>query len=474
MGIRCPGSSQPSPEGKNRMSQGLPFSSPFDTGTRTTQSGPSIRLAPEESPRAIRGAATTDKRECQSSGRQASCRWPFLPSWWRPPPNLPWRKDASGSGWTRAGASPSGTPLIRLGTSATARATSPTWPRRASATVRRAPTSTIGAGACVDLPHDWAVEAPFDPKASPSHGFKAVGRGFPERSVGWYRRTFFVPESDLGRRIRLEFDGVYRNARVFVNGFLVGEEPSGYLGLSFDVSEYLNYGGENVVAVRVDASMEEGWFYEGAGIYRHVWLLKTEPLHVARHGYLGAHRGRRKGRDDPRRDHPRERRAQSRSDYAVEYVDPRRGRQTFSSRRSPDRRPARGGGHRRAADRCVCVAPRLWSLEAPVMHRLVTSCARAARSSTGSRRPLASARSASIPNAGFFLNGQRVILKGTEQPPGPRRRRRGRARRAAGVPHQAPEGDGQQRLPHLAQPADARSCSTSAIAWACSSSTRTG
>src|SRR5690606_16986114 len=82
----------------------------------------------------------------------------------------------------------------------------------------------------------------------------------------------------------LEFDGIYRAARVFVNGFFVGEEPGGYAAASYDVSDYLNYGGDNVVAVRVDASMEEGWYYEGAGIYRHVWLLKTDPVHVAQFG----------------------------------------------------------------------------------------------------------------------------------------------------------------------------------------------
>jgi beta-galactosidase len=69
----------------------------------------------------------------------------------------------------------------------------------------------------VNLPHDWAVEAPFDARASHSHGFKAIGPGFPERSIGWYRRSFTVPQSDSGRRIEVEFDGVFRHARVFIS-----------------------------------------------------------------------------------------------------------------------------------------------------------------------------------------------------------------------------------------------------------------
>ena len=121
-------------------------------------------------------------------------------------------------------------------------------------------------------------------KGGHSHGYKALGRAFPENSVGWYRRELEIPEADRGRRIALEFDGVFRDASVFVNGFLVGHEPSGYASFQIDVSDYLKYGGRNVVAVRVDASKEEGWFYEGAGIYRHVWLTKTAPIHVAYDG----------------------------------------------------------------------------------------------------------------------------------------------------------------------------------------------
>jgi beta-galactosidase len=136
----------------------------------------------------------------------------------------------------------------------------------------------------LELPHDWVVELPFDPKAGHSHGYKTVGRNFPEVSVGWYRKTFTIPESDLGKRISIEFDGVHRNSIVWVNGFYLGEEHSGYYNFLYDITDYLNYGGENVVAVRVDATMEEGWYYEGAGIYRHVWLHKIASFHIATYG----------------------------------------------------------------------------------------------------------------------------------------------------------------------------------------------
>ncbi|HEX4120998.1 MAG TPA: beta-galactosidase GalA [Verrucomicrobiae bacterium] len=132
----------------------------------------------------------------------------------------------------------------------------------------------------VNLPHDWVPELPFDPKADGSHGFKPVGPGYHTNSVGWYRRTFTLPESDKGRRLIVEFDGVLRDCRVFFNGYLIGHHESGYSGFRYDITDLANCGGDNTLAVRVDASQFEGWFYEGAGIYRHVWLVKTSQLHI--------------------------------------------------------------------------------------------------------------------------------------------------------------------------------------------------
>ncbi|MEJ2053686.1 MAG: glycoside hydrolase family 2 TIM barrel-domain containing protein [Calditrichaceae bacterium] len=136
----------------------------------------------------------------------------------------------------------------------------------------------------LDLPHDWCVELPFSPSGGHSHGYKMIGHNFPENSVGWYRKRIYIPQSDLGKKISIRFDGIFRNSKVWVNGFYLGLEESGYASFSYDITDYLNYEGNNVIAVRVDASVEEGWFYEGAGIYRHVWLLKTNPLHVAEYG----------------------------------------------------------------------------------------------------------------------------------------------------------------------------------------------
>ncbi len=139
----------------------------------------------------------------------------------------------------------------------------------------------------VDVPHDWAVELPFqnDP-ALQSRGFYPMGRNYPETSIGWYRRVFELPAADAGKRLSIEFDGVYRHATVIFNNCYIGEHQSGYAPFRFDVTDFAVPGARNVLLVRVDATLSDGWFYEGAGIYRHVWLVKTQPVHVRQWGTL--------------------------------------------------------------------------------------------------------------------------------------------------------------------------------------------
>ena len=136
----------------------------------------------------------------------------------------------------------------------------------------------------VQIPHDWVTTLPYALEASHSHGYKTVGWKYPETSVGWYRKTFVIPNDDLGKRLMLRFDGIFRNARVWFNGFYMGTEPSGYVTQVYDITPYIKYGDENLICVRADASLEEGWFYEGAGIYRDVWLEKMAEVSVAPFG----------------------------------------------------------------------------------------------------------------------------------------------------------------------------------------------
>src|SRR5690349_12123880 len=137
----------------------------------------------------------------------------------------------------------------------------------------------------LDLPHDWAIELPFqnDPSLR-SKGFYPLGKKYPATSVGWYRRVFELSPEDKGKRITVEFDGAYRESMVVFNNFYIGRHSGGYDPFSFDLTDFATPGGRNVLLVRVDATSSDGWFYEGAGIYRHVWLVKTNPLYVPQWG----------------------------------------------------------------------------------------------------------------------------------------------------------------------------------------------
>jgi beta-galactosidase len=263
----------------------------------------------------------------------------------------------------------------------------------------------------VNVPHDWAVEMPFDPNASHSHGYKAVGPRFPQNSVGWYRRGFTVPAEDLGRRIRIEFDGVYRAARVFINGFYVGEEPSGYLNFSYDLTDYLNYGGENVIAVRVDASMEEGWFYEGAGIYRHAWLVKSAPLHVEMDGVWV--RAEVSG-DSAAIAMETSLKNDGRVDLSFVLSHRILGPQgNLAGEIKDDPRNVPAGERLTAKTALTLKKPELWSLENPALHTLITTVLVNGQPIDEVTTRFGVRTIHFDPNAGFFLNGKHVVLKGT-------------------------------------------------------------
>ncbi|HOX81327.1 MAG TPA: beta galactosidase jelly roll domain-containing protein, partial [Bacteroidales bacterium] len=139
----------------------------------------------------------------------------------------------------------------------------------------------------VNLPHDWAIELPFINHPSfdvMSHGYKPVGGFFPETSIGWYRRSFDISRSDSGYRFSLTFDGVYRDAKFWLNGYYLGNNQSGYSGVEFDITDFVWFDKPNTIVVRVDATQYEGWFYEGAGIYRHVWLNRYPEIHIPSDG----------------------------------------------------------------------------------------------------------------------------------------------------------------------------------------------
>ena len=135
----------------------------------------------------------------------------------------------------------------------------------------------------LDLPHDWSIE--LLPTTGPGTG-TSDGTGYLQGGLGWYRKTFTLPRSTAGKRISIEFDGVYMDSYVYFNGVLVGNHPYGYTGFSFDLTDLAHTDGvtPNVIAVRVQNRLPSSRWYSGSGIYRDVRLVVTDPVHVARLG----------------------------------------------------------------------------------------------------------------------------------------------------------------------------------------------
>lgn len=130
----------------------------------------------------------------------------------------------------------------------------------------------------LNLPHDWAVEQPYDSTTNATQGYRA-------RGIGWYRRNFKLDPKDRGKHIELQFDGIATNCTIWVNGTIMHRNFCGYTSSYIDITPMAKYGDDiNNIAIRVDAVTQEGWWYEGAGIYRHTWLVKQSPVHLITDG----------------------------------------------------------------------------------------------------------------------------------------------------------------------------------------------
>jgi beta-galactosidase len=274
----------------------------------------------------------------------------------------------------------------------------------------------------VRVPHDWAVDLPYAPPAAPApkdsedavaaHGFKAIGRDHPENSVGWYRRVIDVRPEERDRALWLEFDGVFRDCIVFVNGYVAGGDASGYAPFRVDIGDFLDFGGgPNVIALRVDASLGEGWFYEGAGIYRTVTLVSASALHVPQWGVCV--RSEVVGGTTH---------VTIATDIANRLLEPATAilRHTIlAPEGSVAAQPAivavsvAGQGDQMRDSIASIVAPRLWSIETPQLYRVVTELLVGDIVIDRVETPFGIRTIAFDAERGFFLNGQSVKLLGT-------------------------------------------------------------
>jgi beta-galactosidase len=267
----------------------------------------------------------------------------------------------------------------------------------------------------VHLPHDFVVEGTFDPRGDAGHGSLPVGEA-------WYRKSFAIPASYKGREAWIDFDGVYRNSTVWLNGHKLGNHPGGYDSFRYDIAKWANFGGSNELAVHVDARQSEGWWYEGGGIYRHVWLNFASPVHVRPWGtFVTANvlrpQGAPRGAFGPAA--PADLTIQTDLDnastvgeqvkVASTVVDPQGG--VVATVSSSVHAAQGSGGH--VVQTVHLDRAQLWSIRTPRLYTLRTTVLLDNRPIDRVDTPFGVRSIRFDPNEGFFLNGEPVKLQGT-------------------------------------------------------------
>lgn len=266
----------------------------------------------------------------------------------------------------------------------------------------------------VNLPHDWAVALPFVKSSNldvMAHGYKPVGGLFPETSIGWYRKRFSINAADSGKRFQIQFDGIYRDANIWINGFYLGNNKSGYLGANYDITDYINYQKPNILVVRVDATQYEGWFYEGAGIYRHVWLNEYQNTHLVKDG-LFVHTAVNKTQATVTIEAEVENQnLNSSSVTIINYLKDRNGKYLGQSK--TQNISLKTNEIKNTVSEIKVNNPRLWSLEDPYLYRVVTLVKSNGKTIDSIETRLGIRTIKFDAQKGFFLNGKHVKILGT-------------------------------------------------------------
>lgn len=264
----------------------------------------------------------------------------------------------------------------------------------------------------VNLPHDWAVALPFVNVKNgdiTGHGFKPVGGWFPETSIGWYRKHFMIDAADSNQRFQIQFDGIFRDANIWVNGFYVGNNKSGYTGNVYDITDYLHYGSDNVLVVRADATQYEGWFYEGAGIYRHVWLNKFDKINIINDGIF-AYSTVQNNKATVTIETTLANQSLTSGDINLTaYLQDRSGKIIGTSKAQS---VSLAVNENKTAKQLIQLSnPKLWSVDDPYLYRIAVE-AKNGNTIVDRKEIRFGIRTVEIKANGVFLNGQHIKIKG--------------------------------------------------------------
>jgi beta-galactosidase len=261
----------------------------------------------------------------------------------------------------------------------------------------------------VNVPHDYVVEGAFDPKADEAHGYLPVG-------PSWYRKKISIPAADKDRRLWLEFDGIYRDSQMWLNGHFLGRHASGYTSIRYDISAIAKPGKSNLLVVHVDPTAFEGWWYEGGGIYRHARLISVAAVHVSPSGVRVVARV-----DDPRNGVQADARLQitttlandaAASDSAtiLSEVINADGAVVATGRMAHH---LEAGGSFDFQQAIALSGANLWSCDRPYLYHLRTSVLVGGKTVDQVTTDFGVRTIRFDPDQGFFLNGKTLKIKGT-------------------------------------------------------------
>ncbi|MDR1717759.1 MAG: DUF4982 domain-containing protein [Prevotella sp.] len=258
----------------------------------------------------------------------------------------------------------------------------------------------------LNLPHDWSIEADFSANNPSTPGGGALPGG-----IGWYRKEFTIDKSNENKSFYIDFDGIYWNSKVWINGHLLGERPNGYISFRYDLTPYIKSGEKNVIAVRVDNSQQpNSRWYSGSGIYRNVWLLTVNPVHVDHWGtyvttpLVSEEKAEIKIVTNIRNT---ETTSQNADIYSI-LVDAKGRELTQTNRKIAITAQSNG-----ETEQSINIDnPILWSVENPYLYKIITQIKQNGKIVDEYETPVGIRYFSFDAEKGFFLNGKSVKIKG--------------------------------------------------------------
>ena len=256
----------------------------------------------------------------------------------------------------------------------------------------------------VDLPHDWSVKQQLSPTLASATGYLPGG-------IGWYRKTVDIPQDKVNEKVYLYFEGVYNRSEVYLNGHLLGERPNGYISFMYDATPYLNDTEENVIAVRVDHSKSaDSRWYTGSGIYRDVWLVYSNPIHISQWGVFAYPSIEKNNRGtlniEVELDNETENNEQL---YVINELFDKNGKSVAKKR---ERLNVSASANNKLTTSLALRNPELWSIDEPNLYTLETTILKGNETVDASTTTTGFRDFTFDPNKGFALNGDWMKMKG--------------------------------------------------------------